>query len=424
MAAAERRTSLNGKGTGDKQMTIKNGERGTSTTQIRYHSIRNVTSNNEKENNVQTFIANVPADQAQTLGTEANLRSYIAEYSDRKRNGVHRAIENTIKTEPDRFINRNGGLTIACSQAEIDDAKKIAKLKNASLINGAQTQGEIRRFFDEIKDPNTGEIPEDLIFDVRVEINVDPDPASVTETAIARNTATAVKSISQAGARGQLDDLAAAIAAARPGAKIRTSETEVDVIETHQLLQYTRLLMPKSVSQNDVAAELLRPYKNKAQCLSDFSEWYTHKGSDDAAERKYRFTVQMAPIALAEYEYWLSHDAWNGQRIWTETKKGGRAVRRDNAGKIDWLAPGIMFPLIGALSAFVVEHKPGKWRLEKPRIFKPAELVHRTVNQFRAHNSDPMWMGRSAAAYEALRTYTETIIAVLNDAKNGRGNDM
>jgi hypothetical protein len=33
-----------------------------------------------------------------------------------------------------------------------------------------------------------------------------------------------------------------------------------------------------------------------------------------------------------------------------------------------------------------------------------------------------MWMGRSAAAYEALRTYTETIVTVLADARNGRGN--
>jgi hypothetical protein len=223
-------------------MTTKNGGRDTSSTQIRYHSIRNVTSNNEKDNNVQTFIANVPADQVLGVGTEANLRSYIAEHSERKRNGVHRAIENTMKREPDRFINRNSGMTIACSAAEIDDTKKIAKLKAASLINGAQTQGQIRRFFAEAQNGDTGEIPEDLIFDVRVEINVDPDPASITETAIARNSATAVQSISQAGARGHLRDLQAAIEAARPGQKIRTEETEVDVIETHQLLQYSRLL--------------------------------------------------------------------------------------------------------------------------------------------------------------------------------------
>ena len=109
-----------------------------------------------------SFIANVPADQVLGVGTEANLRSYIAEHSERKRNGVHRAIESTMKREPDRFINRNSGMTIACSAAEIDDTKKVAKLKDASLINGAQTQGEIRRFFTEMQDGDTGEIPDDL----------------------------------------------------------------------------------------------------------------------------------------------------------------------------------------------------------------------------------------------------------------------
>jgi hypothetical protein len=395
----------------------KNGGRDTTITHIRYQLIRNVTSTEEKSNDVQTFIANVPADQVIGLNTDANLRSYIAEYSDRKRNGVHRAIETTIRNEPDRFINRNGGMTVACSAAEIDDTKKVAMLKNASLINGAQTQGEIRRFFAEVMDQGTKEIPEDLIFNIRLEINVDPDSVSITETAIARNSATAVKSISQAGARGHLDELAKAIETARPGMKIRRSETEIEVLETHQILQYVRLLMPKEVSGNDSAAEQLRAYKNKAQCLADFSEWFLHKDSDASAKRKYEFTVQMAPTALAEYESWLSHDAWNGQHIWEDTKRDGRAVRRDKTGKIIWVAPGILFPLVGALSAFVVESKPGKWKLEKPPIFRPKELVQRTVNQFRAHGSDPMMMGRSASAYDGIRTYTETIVEVLRDAK-------
>ena len=40
-----------------------------------------------------------------------------------------------------------------------------------------------------------------------------------------------------------------------------------------------------------------------------------------------------------------------------------------------------------------------------------------------AQNSDPMAMGRSGAAYDALRIYTETIGTVLNDAKTA-GNGL
>ena len=76
---------------------------------------------------------------------------------------------------------------------------------DASVINGAQSQGEIRRWIER----TYGEVPsnEDSPFYVRAEIIVDPDGQEVVETAIARNTATPVKSISQAGARGHLDEL-------------------------------------------------------------------------------------------------------------------------------------------------------------------------------------------------------------------------
>jgi len=45
------------------------------------------------------------------------------------------------------------------------------------------------------------------------------------------------------------------------------------------------------------------------------------------------------------------------------------------------------------------------------------------ARQFVPKNSDPMAMGRSVAACDASRTYTETIGTVLNDAKTA-GNGL
>ena len=112
-----------------------------------YSVIRNLTSSAEKANGVQTWFANVNAKDILDVGTQDNLRSYIAEHSASKRNSVHKQIENTIQELPDRFINRNSGITITCTECEVDDNKKIARLKNASIINGAQTQGELKRYF-------------------------------------------------------------------------------------------------------------------------------------------------------------------------------------------------------------------------------------------------------------------------------------
>lgn len=379
-----------------------------------YQLIRNLTAPEEKENGIQTFFANVPAYELLKLETESNLRDYIAEHNARKRNSVHRAIRGTMDREPDRFINRNSGVTITCSKIEVDDQKHQLRLTNASLINGAQTQGEIllyRQEMGEDEDPEA-ESP----FNVRAEINVDPEESSVVETAIARNTATPVQSISQAGARGQLDELQKAIKAEFPGEKIRMSETDSDVLETQNILQYARLLMPTRVSGNPSGSEKLRAYKNKAQCLSDFSQWYLDRKTDPVAGGKYRFTVQIAALALKEYQYWESHPAWNGQHIWEETKKGGRAVKRNPSGQIEWVAPGLIFPLLGALSEFVEQDSGGRWTIRKPRLFRPSEMVERTVSQFRAHGSDPMAMGRSEAAYDALRIYPSTLVSVLRAA--------
>jgi hypothetical protein len=387
--------------------------------QISYQLLRNTTSPDEKSSGVQSFVANLPADEILKLDTKENLRGYIAEYNPRKRNRVHDAIRNTILTEPERFIVRNSGFVITASAIEVDDNQKKVTLDDPSIINGAQSQGEIKRYLDEITDPDNPEPPAEAPFHVRAEFIIDSDAAEVVETAIARNTATPVKNISQAGARGHLDELQASIAKVIPGAKIRQSETEENVLDTRRILQLARLLMPTSVSGNTSASEKLRAYKNPEQCLTDFSDWFENKKFDPSKKAKYDFSVEIAPYAILEYDRWEKHDAWNKHHLWEETKKGGRAVRRDKNGKIIWISPGLLFPLMGAISEFTKQEKNGRWVIAKPSHFKEEELVRRAVNQFRAHNSDPMAMGRSEAAYDALRIYPQTLIEVMREMKRG-----
>ncbi len=389
----------------------KAGKHAPSRVQISYQLLRNTTSPDEKSIGVQSFVANLPAFEILKLGTKDNLRSYLAEHNPKKRNRVHDAIRETIEKEPERFIIRNSGFVITASNISVDDGAKIATLVEPSIINGAQSQGEIQTFRETLPEP---EDAEDIPFYVRAFILVDPDPTEVVETAIARNIATPIKSITEAGARHQLEELEQSIRKLLPGAKIRKTESDIDVIDTRRVLQLARLLMPTSVSQNASAAEKLRAYKNPEQCLTNFCDWFMTKGSKPENREMYEFTVQIAPHALLEYQKWEAHPAWNGHHIWDETKKGGRAVRRDNAGKIIWVSPGIIFPLMGALSEFSTK-KAGRWNLKMPSRFREDELVRRAVNQFRAHDSDPMMMGRSEAAYDALRIYPQTLVEVLRD---------
>jgi hypothetical protein len=394
-------------------MTIASkGARTQTRTSVSYQLIRTTTSPDEQSTGVQSYVANLPAEQILDLSTEDNLRGYIAEYNPRKRNRVHDAIRETIETSPARLITRNGGVVITASAIQVDDKRKTIDLEDASIINGAQTQGEIKRYLAEFDDQG-GDTP----FHVRAEIIVDPDPAEVVETAIARNTATPVKSVTQAGARGHLDDLVSSIQKVHPSLKVKMSETDEDGLDPIRILQWTRLLMPLEVSGNRTPSELLRPYKNPAQCLADFSNWFEEKGKDNEKKAKYEFTVEMAPMAVREYSYWESHVEWNGHQLWGKTQKG-RAVKRDKKTKnITWVSPGIVFPVMSAMSEFVVKDN-GHWKLAKPSNFRPEDIIDWAIKQFRGHNSDPMAMGRSDAAYEALKIYPQTLVEVLRQVGN------
>ena len=383
-----------------------------STLELPYNVIRNLTSPDEKANGVQTWFANINAREILGLDTRDNLRAYIAEHSPGKRNSVHKQIENTIKELPDRFINRNSGITITCTNCEVDDNRRIVRLENASIINGAQTQGEIRRYYSEFDEENGASD-----FMIRAEIIMEPKPEEIVEIAIARNTATSVKSVSQAGARGYLTDLADSVRR-ETGESIQLSETDIDGLNTQSVLQQTRLLMPQSLVSAS-AASRNAPYKQGGKCLTDFAAWARDRTSDPQAQELYDFYVQMAPTAIQEYRYWENHPAWNGHRLHEFGKKGdkpqgGRPVKRDKiSGKVTWVAPGILFPIMSALSAFVEKHG-GKWELVKPsHTFDEEELVRRAVQQYRAMGREVAMMGRSEAAYDALSIYTETISSVL-----------
>ncbi|WP_426438242.1 AIPR family protein [Bradyrhizobium genosp. P] len=399
----------------------KSGKHAPNRVRLNYQIVRNTTSPDEKELGVQSFVVNLPAWEILKLNTKENLRAYLAEYNPRKRNRVHDAIRDTIVNEPQRFIVRNSGFVITAAAITVDDNGKYISLLDPSIINGAQSQGEIKAYHDELVETEGFDEDEEPLFYVRASIIVDPDASEVTETAIARNIATPIKSLTEAGARHQLDDLEKSIRRVLPGAKIRKAESDdEDVIDTRRVLQLTRLLMPSSVSGNYSAAEKLRAYKNPEQCLTNFCTWHDDKKTDAAARAKYDFTVQIAPYALQEYRKWETHPAWNGHQIWGETKKGGRAVRRDDTNKVAWVSPGIIFPLLAAQSEFAVKDAGGQWSLKKPSRFREEEMVLRTVNQFRAHNSDPMVMGRSEAAYDALRIYPQTLVEVLRELQSGK----
>jgi len=370
------------------------------TVQLRFESIRNLTSPDEKKTGTRTYFANLPAIELLKLDTVENLRNYIPELRPGKRNKVHQAIGETIRGNPDSFIVLNSGFTVSASDLVVHEDRKLVQLEGASLINGAQSQGELKRYLSECQDK--GESPNE--FFVRTEFIVSEDPEFITQVAIARNTATKVSDLAQAGKQKKFDDLAESFARVYPGEKLRRSDTDpIDTIDTERIIQLCAALMPEEMTGADkFISSKLKAYKNKSQCRIDFEKAHDDRESTDAeiaksAAERYQFYIDMAPYAWQTYQSYRTHPAFYGKRLRKDTKA---VTRKPNQETV--YADGLVFPMVSALSLFV--HKTdGRWQLEKPSVFRDEMLVEAAVEQFReACSSDPVQMGRSAGAYQSL----------------------
>jgi hypothetical protein len=367
---------------------------------LSYRKIRDVSTKEEEENGAATYIAVMPASEILKVGTEGNLRSYIPDHPGKKRSVVHKQIENTIQNRPERFSQMNSGFLIGASRVEVDDNKKVVTIHDASVNNGAQSQGEIRRYFEN----------EDATdFPIRVEVSAEPDQAMRTEIAIARNTATRIQDISQAGKRGYFNDLAKAFAKAFPDNKLALSETDIgdEYVDTRFLLQVLWAMLPQELMPpGRVSIEArMRAYKNAASCLTDFEKIYLERETEEDQAARYKYFVDMAGDAWRAYVKWSTHPEWARRYLREDAKQ----VKRKNGGHV--VADGLVFPILAALSHFVeFDEARNRWALHVPKVFRDEDMIEAARRQLKQHQGKPVYMGRSGAAYEGLMLLTEMAI--------------
>lgn len=371
---------------------------------LNYTTIRNISTPEEVNNGALTYSVVLDAKEILKLGTEGNLRTYIPEHNRKKRSMVHRSIEKTIRDECDRFSQLNSGFLIGASKANLNDAEKHILIWDASINNGAQSQGEIKLYHEECAE--NGNEPNK--FNVRAEISIDPDSAMRTKIAIARNTATKVQGISSAGAQGYFDELADVFAKENPGYRLAKKETDYgdDVVDTRQVLQILWALMPDELapaSRSSVTARM-RSYMNAASCLDDFTAVCDNRKTDEDSQRRYQYFLNMVGSAWKLYEKWRTHPEWEKLRL----LEGLKQVKRSKNGNVEKVADGVLFPIIAALSKFVhFDSDANRWKYSPPAVFQDKMMAVAARRQLSALDGKPMLMGRSSSAYEALHTMTE-----------------
>lgn len=375
------------------------------TVRLSYRKIRDISTPDEEENGAMTYVAVVPAFEILKIGTDGNLRSYIPGHPGKKRSTVHKAIGKTIRDYPDRFAQFNSGFLIGASKIEVDDAKKTVVLHNASINNGAQSQGEIALYRQECEESEE----EPVNFLVRAEISVEPDAAMRTEIAIARNTTTKIQDISQAGKRGYFKDIASAFSKKFPNLKLALSETDIgeEYVDTRMLLQVLWAMIPKSLmppGRTSIEARM-RAYKNAASCLTDFETMFLERETDPAQAARYAYFVDMAGEAWGAYKKWSSHPEWAKRYLREDIKQ----IKRKDGHHV--VADGLIFPILAALSHFVFfDEEDERWELRVPKVFRDEDMAEAARRQLKQHAGRPVYMGRSGAAYEGLMLLTEMAV--------------
>jgi hypothetical protein len=344
------------------------------------------------------------------LSTDENVRDYLMEAEGKKRRcptQVHRAIRETLDSAPHNFSILNGGIVIVAQGVEVDDKNRVAKLENASIINGSQTQGVLRDYLKEVEENDGERFPVHCKF----ELVVVSDADLVGEISIARNFQNDVMTISIAGRRGQLEELEEHFQGHFEGARLRKSETELsdDYTATEKLLQVITALVPEELWPK--ANERANPnkvysYSMKAKCLKDYQRiWDVVHDRVSAppdekkkCEERYQFYLDIAGPAWELYHKWKKHEDFKGTRI--------HCIERDASGGIKNVPDGIVFPILASLSAFAVK-RAGRWTIEPPKTFSDKEVVRAAVDVCKeiAH-SNPWNMGKSKACYSELYQIT------------------
>ena len=361
---------------------------------FRYITCRNISAPEDDQQGRKVYSGHAPTSAVLDFEDNENVREYLVDAQGKQRRSptlVHQAIRKTLKDQPDQFSILNGGMVIVARGATVDDKEKTILLVHPSIINGSQTQGELKRYFESLNGRP------DTIPSIKFELIITNDDNLIAEISIARNFQNDVRAISIAGRRGQLDELEIAVCRGFPNSHLRKSETDLVVdgafLDTEKIIQVIFALLPEAMlkkldAQADPANKVFT-YSQKTRCLKLFQRLVEH-----GPPEVYKCCLDLAPIAWQLYEDWKSHQGFRGTRI--------RSIERDN-GMIIEVPDGVIFPILAAHSAFVTQEVNKSWVLSKPPMFTDDEMIEAAKQAYmEIADSNPQTMGKSKACYSTL----------------------
>jgi hypothetical protein len=371
--------------------------------EFKFDSLRNISCPHDKKNGRKILTGHCLVSAILSFSTNKNVRDYLVDPEGKKRKRytqVHREIFKTLRENPEDFNVLNGGITIVAHDLTVNESVKTAYLKMPSIINGSQSQGVIRDFFEECR--NAGIDPNEAY--VRYDIVVTDDEGLITETAISRNFQNDVAKAAILGRRGKFDELQEALQREYGELELKKRQTDFgeDFVQTENLLQVLWALVPSELWLNEKEADSpnkVFTYSQRSRCLKDFETVFdrAHDESDPEHPKYnelYQFLLDLAPTAYGLYERWHAHQEFGGTRL--------RSLERYTDDTIKRVPDGLIFPILAAHSAFM-KKVGGHWKMEVPTTISDAEMIKSAKTAYmEIAGSNPNVMGKNKACYTQL----------------------
>ncbi|HEV2037154.1 MAG TPA: AIPR family protein, partial [Candidatus Eremiobacteraceae bacterium] len=166
---------------------------------LRYNALRNVTPPEDEAAGRKRYCGNAPANHFFEIPDDLNIRDYLQTEVNgkpiKKKTQVNDAIRDQLDRDRSVFPILNGGITLVCKEAVVDDKDRKMILEECSIINGTQTRGVLKSYFEDR--PDDKEYPT-----INFEVIVCSNGQLAAEISIARNYQNAVLPVSTYGARG------------------------------------------------------------------------------------------------------------------------------------------------------------------------------------------------------------------------------
>lgn len=322
--------------------------------ELHFHTLQDNSTKEDLSLGRRVFTGQFKAKDLIKVSNHLNVRGYkkVKKSGDFSvSTGVHKDIYDSLLNTPQDFPHLNNGLSIKAKVFQRDNERKRIFLEGSSIVNGGQTQGVLKVFYEKYPDS-------DIKVFVKITVLIDNEDNQdlASRMAVSSNNQHKVAELSKVGSAGLLDELDKFT-----DKKITKSETDKignDYFSTLKLIQVCNALMPKSVWE--VTYPKLKYSKN--QCYSGSTTWLNRfkeiQLNTDEYKVAHKFFMDIANSSIELYENMRSN-----KFVITKFLKDGDGNPigyKTNNQKVE-IMDGVIFPLLAMIGEKTTKDNNRKW---------------------------------------------------------------